>query len=193
MRKLLSFILLCSPLFVVANELGEMRLERISRYYAAKGRYTLSFVMKAGDAEQKGILSVDGNNSYIRVADTEIFVVDSLRYEVRTSSKEIIVDRADGYEKELFNPLNGFAGVKSDYVIEEHIIDGRIVVRLRPKQSGDMVDIVTGVDGESISSINYGIGENSINITINSTQRGLQPMPQFSKERYKGYELIDFR
>ena len=150
MRKLLLFVLLLGTLPVVADERGQSRLERISRYYSAMGSYSLSFVLRAGGAEQRGELMVAGNNSYMRIADTEIYIMDSLRYEVRRSAKEIVVDRADAYERELLNPLNGFSNVAAEYNIEERTIDGRMVIQLTPKRSGELISIVTAVDGESI-------------------------------------------
>ena len=98
MRRVLTVLFLLLAFSATADERGEQRLERISRHYSALGSYSLSFVLRAGGGEERGVLIVDGNNSYIKVADTEVFVVDSLRYEVRASAKEIIVDRADAYE-----------------------------------------------------------------------------------------------
>ena len=193
MRKILTILLLFVTLSAVADERGEKRLERISRHYSALGGYSLSFVLRAGEGEQVGELAVNGNNSYMKLADTEVFVADSLRYEVRSSSKEIIVDRADAYEKELLNPLNGFSGVSSQYEIEECEIEGRVAVRLTPKGSGEVVYIVTAIDGESISKIKYGAGASSVEVVVKTTRKEQKNLPQFSKERYKGFELIDFR
>ena len=176
-----------------ADERGEKRLERISHHYSALGNYSLSFILRAGEGVQQGELMVEGNNSYIKIADTEVFVVDSLRYEIRGASKEIIVDRADAYEKELLNPLSGFSGVKNDYNIEECEVDGRTAVRLTPKRTGETIYIVTAPDGESIAKVKYGVGENSAEVEVNSLQGVPSPMPKFSKEQYKGFELIDFR
>ena len=176
-----------------ADERGDRRLERISRHYSAMGNYSISFVLRVADAEQRGELMVEGNNSYVKVADTEIFVVDSLRYEVRGASKEIIVDRADAYEKELLNPLNGFSGVKNDYNVEECEIEGRIVVRLTPKQNGETIYIITAPDGESIAKVKYGNGAESAEVEVQTSRKVAGGLPKFSKERYKGFELIDFR
>ena len=193
MKRVLTIFLLFITLSAWADERGEKRLERISRHYSALGNYSLSFVLRAGGGEQKGRLMVEGNNSYIKVADTEVYVVDSLRYEVRGASKEIIVDRADAYEKELLNPLSGFSGVKNDYNIEECEVDGRVAVRLTPKRTGETIYIVTAPDGESIAKVKYGVGENSAEVEVNRQQGVPSPMPKFSKEQYKGFELIDFR
>ena len=193
MKRVLTIFLLFITLSAWADERGEKRLERISRHYSALGNYSLSFVLRAGGGEQKGRLMVEGNNSYIKVADTEVYVVDSLRYEVRGSSKEIIVDRADAYEKELLNPLSGFSGVKNDYNIEECEVDGCVAVRLTPKRTGETIYIVTAPDGESIAKVKYGVGENSAEVEVNRQQGVPSPMPKFSKEQYKGFELIDFR
>jgi hypothetical protein len=193
MRRLLVILLLFVSLTAWADERGERRLERISRHYSALGNYSLSFVLRAGDGEQRGELKVEGNNSYVKIADTEVFVVDSLRYEVRGASKEIIVDRADAYEKELLNPLNGFSGVKDDYNIEECEIDGSLAVRLTPKRAGEIIYIVTATDGESIAKVKYGNGTDSAEVEVQTTRKGGLSLPKFSKERYKGFELIDFR
>lgn len=193
MRKIILLFLIFIAFLAMADERGELRLERISRHYSAMGNYSLSFVLRAGGGEQSGELVVEGNNSYIKVADTEVFVVDSLRYEVRGSSKEIIVDRADAYEKELLNPLHGFSGVKSVYNIEECVVDGRISVCLTPKRTGESVCIVTAPDGESISNVRYGNGDNAVEVSVQRTQKGVKALPKFSKERYRGFELIDFR
>ena len=178
---------------VRADERGEMRLERISRHYSAMGNYSVEFVMRVGGGEQRGIMLVEGNNSYMKIADTELFVVDSLRYEVRGSSKEIIVDRADLYEKELLNPLNGFSGVSKNFNIEECEVDGHIAVRLTPKQSGEIIYIVTGIDGESISKVQYGMGDGRVEVSVESSKKDGRKLPIFSKEQYKGFEMVDFR
>ncbi len=193
MRKILLLIFLCGALSAVADERGEKRLERISRNYSAMGNYSISFVLRAGGAEQKGDLSVNGNNSYMRVADTEVFVEDSLRYEVRANAKEIVIDRSDAYEKGLLNPLNGFASVAKEFNVEECDVDGRIAVRLTPKASGEVVYIVTAVDGESIARIQYGVGDNKAEVEVLRTKKGGESCPRFQKECYKGFELIDFR
>ena len=193
MKKIVVILLLLVTTVAQADERGEKRLERISRHYSAMGNYSVEFLLRAGNAEQRGVMQVEGNNSYLKIADTELFVVDSLRYEVRGSSKEIVVDRADVYEKELLNPLNGFSGVSKDFAIEECEVEGRIAVRLIPKQAGETIYIVTGVDGESISKVQYGIGESRGEVVVEQSKKFNQKLPIFSKERYDGYELIDFR
>ena len=193
MRKLFLILLFFVSFTVRADERGEMRLERISRHYSAMGNYSVEFVMRVGGGEQRGIMLVEGNNSYMKIADTELFVVDSLRYEVRGSSKEIIVDRADLYEKELLNPLNGFSGVSKNFNIEECEVDGHIAVRLTPKQSGEIIYIVTGIDGESISKVQYGMGDGRVEVSVESSKKDGRKLPIFSKEQYKGFEMVDFR
>lgn len=193
MKKIVVILLLLVTIGARADERGEKRLERISRHYSAMGNYSVEFVLRAGGAEQRGAMVVDGNNSYVKIADTELFVVDSLRYEVRGASKEIIVDRADAYEKELLNPLNGFTGVSKSFNIEECEVEGRISVRLTPKQSGETIYIITGVDGESISKVQYGVGDSRVEVCVEQSKKDGRKLPIFSKEQYKGFEMVDFR
>ena len=193
MKRIVLLLLLFVSLSAWADERGEKRLERISRYYSSLGSYSISFVLRAGGGEQRGELQVEGNSSYMKIADTELFVEDSLRYEVRPSAKEIVIDRADVYEKGLLNPLTGFASIAKEYNVEECEVDGRIAVRLTPKTSDEIVYIVTAIDGESIARIQYGAGENKAEVEIIRTQKGNESCPRFKKECYKGFELIDFR
>ena len=193
MRKLITIFLLFATLSVVADERGEKRLELISRHYSAIGAYSVSFVLQAGDGVERGVMLVDGNNSYLKVADTEVFVVDSLRYEVRASAKEIIIDRADAYEKELLNSLNGFSAIAADYAIEECEVEGCVAVRLTPKQSGDTIYVITGTDGKSVTKLQYGVGENRVEVKVEQCKKNTQKLPIFNKEQYKGFEIIDFR
>jgi hypothetical protein len=112
---------------------------------------------------------------------------------VRSSAKEIIVDRADAYEKELLNSLNGFTHLAADYAIEECQIEGRTAVRFTPKKSGDAMYVITGADGVSVAKLKYGAGENLVEVKVEKSEKSSQTLPRFSKERYKGFELIDFR
>ena len=176
-----------------ADERGEKRLQCISQHYSALGNYVVSFVLRAGGGEQRGLIQVKGEDSYMKVADTEIFISDSLRYEVRASAKEIVVDRADAYEKELLNSLNGFSNIAADFKIEECEVEGRIAVRLTPKTQGEVIYVVTAADGASIAKLKYGSGDNLVEVVVLKSEKNNEKLPIFSKERYKGFELIDFR
>ena len=112
---------------------------------------------------------------------------------MRGASKEIIVDRADAYEKELLNSLDGFTHIAADYKIEECVVDGSTAVRLTPKSQGDTIYVILKSDGESIAKFKYGAGENLVEVIITKSEKSNQKLPIFSKERYKGFEMIDFR
>lgn len=193
MRKFIAILLLFTTLSAAADERGLKRLESISRHYSDMGRYYISFVLRAGDVVQRGIILVDGNNSYMTAGDMEVFIVDNLRYEVHGDSKEIIVDRADAYEKELLNSLNGLSNIAADYTIEECEVAGRAAVRLTPKKAGDAIIVTTTPDGAGVATIQYGSGENRVDIVVKKSQKTTEKLPVFSKEGYKGFELIDFR
>ena len=63
MKKIVVILLLLVTIGARADERGEKRLERISRHYSAMGNYSVEFVLRAGGAEQRGAMVVDGNNS----------------------------------------------------------------------------------------------------------------------------------
>ena len=193
MKRVLLILLLFVGLSATASEKGIKRLERIAQRYAAMGSYSVSFVLRSGGNQQSGVMLVNGKNSYMKVADTEVYIGETLRYEVRGASKEIIVDRADAYEKELLNSLDGFTHIAADYKIEECVVDGSTAVRLTPKSQGDTIYVILKSDGESIAKFKYGAGENLVEVIITKSEKSNQKLPIFSKERYKGFEMIDFR
>lgn len=193
MRKFLLTLFLFTSLSVMADERGEKRLNTIANYYSTMGSYTVSFTLSAGGGEQKGELVVSGDSSYMRIADTEVFVDGGIRYEVRGASKEIIIDKAELYEKELLNPTNGFASLKANYNVEECEMEGAVAVRLTPKKSGETIYIITGNGGVSIAKVRYSSGDNRAEMSVVRCQKSSGTIPTFSKDRYKGFDLIDFR
>ena len=193
MKKFIAIVLLFATLMASADERGEQRLKSISDHYSALGCYSVTFVLSVGGATQRGVMQVEGKNTYLKVADTEVFVEDGLRYEVRATAKEIIVDRADVYEKELLNSLSGFTHLAADYAIEECQVEGRAAVRLTPKKTGETAYVIIGADGVSVAKLRYGSGESLVEIKVEKSEKSAQKPPRFSKERYKGFELIDFR
>lgn len=193
MRRVLLTILLSVALSFAAMGQGVQRLERISRHYSAIGNYKIDFELRIEGTVQRGELVVSGRNSYMRIGDTEVFVVDSVRYEVRRASKEIVIDRADLYEKELLNPTSGFESMKGDYNIEECVLGGTPAIRLTPKKSGETIYIFTASDGVSIEKAQYVAGENRAELVVLRCQKDKISLPKFSKDSYKGFETIDFR
>ena len=193
MKRILLFTLLFVSLSAMADERGENRLDRIAKHYSSMGSYSVSFTLSVGGGVQRGEMVVSGENSYMKVGDVEVFVEGSLRYEVRASSKEIILDKTSLYEGELLNNTNGFANLKADYNVEECEVGGAVAVRLTPKKSGATMYIITGSDGESISKVQYISGDDKGEMVVERCQKGGGSLPTFSKDRYKGFELIDFR
>lgn len=193
MKRFLLAIFLLATLSVSADERGEARLNRIATHYSALGNYTVEFVLRVGGGEQRGEMIVAGDNSYMKVGDTEVYVEGNLRYEVRASSKEIIIDKADLYEKELLNLAGGLSTVKRDYNVEECVVGGAAALRLTPKMSGETIYIITGSDGASISKLQYASGDNRAELSVTRCQKRTTSIPTFSKDRYKGFDLIDFR
>ena len=194
MRWFLS-ILVATVLWLSASadERGVERLQRLSRHYASLGNYSLRFGMKVAGGEQKGELRVDGNNMYMSLADMEVYVIDTLRYEVHKSNKEIVVDKADLYESELISPLQGLSKISEDFEVEEQLVDGRVWLRLTPKKSGDIIIIVLTVDGEAAERIVYGSGEGAVTLEVERAKKSAGTLPKFDIDRYKGFEMIDFR
>lgn len=176
-----------------ADERGEEMLQRIGRRYTALGSYRLTFTLTLSDGSTSGgELAVSGNNLYMKMVENEIFVEDSVRYEVHPRQREIIIDRADAYDKEIFNPLKGVDGLGESYNID--FVEAERALRLVPKSGGgDTLYIYIGVDGESIERIKMGEGKESITIAVGELRYTQQQPLRFDRAKYKEFELIDFR
>lgn len=192
-RFFVIVIALVAVLSGFADERGMEMLQRISRRYNSLGSYRLSFTITMGDGSMgDGVLSVAGNNLYMKMADNEIFVEDSVRYEVRARQREIVVDRADAYDNEAFNPLKGVDKLNQSYDVAYD--EASRLLRLTPKSgNGDAVSIYVAVDGESVERVVVGSGDGSISIGVGQARYTQQSMPRFDKTSYAGFEVIDFR
>ena len=193
MRRLFLLLSLFLASSVVSNGQSHPLLQRISRHYAEMGSYEMSFVLRVAGSEQRGEIMVEGNNSYLHIGDTEIYVADSVRYEVRRESKEIVVDKADLYEKDLLNPMNGFSSIVTDYSVEECERGGAKAVRLTPNRSGETIYVELKDDGVTIAKVVYGVGEHRAELIVESCKKSSRSLPRISNKGYKGFELIDFR
>lgn len=193
MRRLFLLLSLSLVSSVVANGQSHPLLQRISRHYAEMGNYEMTFELCVAGSKQRGVVMVEGNSYYMRLGDTEVYVSDSVRYEVRAQAKEVVVDKADIYEKDLLNPTNGFTSIAADYSVEECEREGAKALRLTPKRAGETIYVVLAVDGASISKVVYGAGEHTTEMVVESCKKSNKPLPRFSNKPYKGFELIDFR
>ncbi len=193
MRRLFLLLSLFLASSVVANGQGHPLLQRISRHYAEMGNYEMTFELRVVGNKQRGVVMVEGDSYYMRLGDTEVYVSDSVRYEVRAQAKEVVVDKADIYEKDLLNPTNGFTSIAADYSVEECERDGAKALRLTPKRAGETIYVVLAGDGASISKVVYGAGEHATEMVVESCKKSNKPLPRFSNKPYKGFELIDFR
>jgi hypothetical protein len=193
MKRILIIILFVVTFVARADERATKRLEAVAKHYSEMGSYTIEFNLKAGGGVQKGVMMVSGSNTYMKIADTEIYVQDGLRYEVHNKTKEVIVDKADLYEKELFSPNSDLSKFSSEYNIEETDMGGAAAVRLTPKRSGETICVVLSADGLGVAKVLYTSGQDRAEVQVLRCQKGGVSLPQFSKKRYSGYETIDFR
>ncbi len=186
-------VALVAVLSCYADERGVEIMQRIGRRYSSLNTYSLTFSAALPDGTSSGgELSVSGNKLYLKMADNEIFVEDTVRYEVHSRQREIIIDRADAYDKESFNPLKGVDGLMSKYNVEYIEVDRAL--RLTPKTgNSDVIHIYMSVDGESVERVTLGGGDNIVTIVVSPVKYTTRQPAAFNRAQYSGYEVIDFR
>ena len=176
-----------------ADERGVEVLQRISRRYTSLGSYRLHFTLALSDGSaSEGELAVSGNNLYMKMANNEIFVEDSVRYEVHPRQREVVIDRTDAYDKEGFNPLKGVEGLENNY--DARYDESMRLLHLTPKSgTSDTIVLGVSVDGESVERVTIGGGATAVVIGIGSVKYTQQMPPKFDRTKYNGFEIIDFR
>lgn len=194
MKRLVAIaVAVAAVLSCYADERGVEIMQRIGRRYSSLNNYSLTFTVTLPNGTGSGgEMSVSGNKLYLKMADNEVFVEDSVRYEVHPRQREIVIDRADAYDKESFNPLKGVDGLTAKYNVE--YIESERALRLTPKTgNSDIIHIYMCVDGESVERVTLGGGENLVTILVSPAKYTTRQPASFNRAQYSGYEVIDFR
>lgn len=199
MRKLLlilvAFIMLHS--MALADEGAAEGVKRVKAYVEKLGRYEVRFNVLAGELIYVGQYHVDGDSYYIQMDNVEVYSDGKVRHEVDNERKEVSIDVMDSESRNMLdNPTHCFDFAESEYRSEiQSRKDGELTIFLRATDTDVEGDIYLTIEEKSGKprKIVYRLYDDEVEVTIDSIVSVKQPLKKFSKNQYKGYEIVDFR
>lgn len=195
MRKsLLSIVAIFVMAFAWADVPAVLLLGKMAMLFKDLGRYEVSFSISAEDYNAVGEYSVDGDNYYMRLFNTEVYSDGNVRYEVDNERREINIDMVNlESHNVLDNPTRCFDFVGDNYsstllqggkesliALRSKSIDGEIRVRVKTSEARPL-------------AVSYLLGSEQIDVEIMSIKRVATPIKRFAQSNYKDYEVVDFR
>lgn len=186
------------PVQAAGPRAGEL-VEALAAGFRSLPAYRVSFVVDAGDHRVAGRYDVAGESYYLVLGDIEVYCDGRTRYEVDNRRREVTLGEVDAASRNVLdNPVHAFDFVGDRYrpeLVRED--DGEAVVRLTPVADDvSPAGVVTvGIDTRQMRprSLAYALDGEQVRIDIMAVVPLSSGLEGFSKERYAGYEFIDFR
>lgn len=185
----------------VADGRSDGVLARLSEKLRTWKSYSASFEVEAEGNEISGFYAVDGDKYYMVTDGYKVICDGRVRYEINHNDEEVIVDYADPDDRNILsNPTRAFE-FAGDQFTGVYSQEGELdVVALTPRNGASALERITlkisrgkGVP-VSISYLSEGLSDEVL-VTITGFGQGYPKDSEFTfdKNRYKGYEVIDFR
>ena len=182
----------------VARAEGEqLVLRRVAEYVAKMGSYDVTFVVKAGDYVASGSYSVSGDAYHIALDKAEVYSDGKTRYEVDLDRREVCIDVVDLESRNILdNPTRCFDFVGDEYLAEQvkrdvNSVTLRLVAR-DEEQEGEILLTADSTTGKPLV-VSYILYDDRIDVEIKSFVGRKELVKFFSKNDYKGYDIVDFR
>lgn len=207
MKKIILLLLALTAIFVVrGDEKSEKVLRNLASTLSGYGNYEVRFsVAVKGSGSMSGSYTVSGNKYRITLQQQTQFSDGINRYEIYTSDKEVVIDKADLKSHNILNnPTKAFDFLPSEFTSVwkgQRQIAGvnANAIALTPRNAKSGTGIITLYVGPSTGlpvAVGYNYQGEEITIKIdkitplNSVDKSLFI---FDAGKYKGYEVIDFR
>lgn len=205
----LHFALLLSPFFASADAQSDALIARLSAEMKKMTNYEVTFTARVdnGAVTVPGRYVVSGRSYYIEVDDRKIYSDGEVKYEVNDSEQEVTIDIVNTNDQELLsNPTRAFEFVDGSYTHKsapEVTIAGKRceVVHLTPSTQGAAIDEITlMLDSKTGLPVRVRYHIEGVASAVEITVNKISPLAtvdkslfSFSRNRHKGYEIIDFR
>ena len=198
MRRVVMILMAVLMGVSVARAEGEqLVLRRVAEYVAKMGSYDVVFAVKAGDYVASGSYSVSGDAYHIALDKAEVYSDGKTRYEVDLDRREVSIDVVDLQSRNILdNPTRCFDFVGDEYLAEQVKRDAnsvtlRLVAR-DEEQEGEILLTVDNATGKPLA-VSYILYDDRIDVEIKSFVSRKEAVKVFSKNDYKGYDIVDFR
>lgn len=208
MRYLFILTVLFCCNIVTAENISNNILSQLSMKLDALEAYSAEFtVLIDGEIVGCGVYAVDKPSFHIQLLDKEIYSDGDIQYDIDNVNKEVVIDHLDKSDNNLLsNPAQAFDKLNTifnhQYVgVEKDSNTESRVVKLTPKESGaDMSEVILYIDVASgyPTKIRYNIrgASDVIEVRLDEVvEKESSEVRSYkkNKDRYRDYEIIDFR
>lgn len=209
-KSLLLIVLALTAWTVGADERSSALLNRLSALFGEYGNYRVEFTVYVPGLQPQqieGYYLVNGNKYYITVEDREIYCDGKLKYEVNRTDREVTIDKVDPADRNILsNPTRAFEFLDGAFTHawqKEETFDGKRcdVIALHPSDAMSglnevklVMDRVTGLPVRLTYQLEGGSAPIAVGIDrIVPRAAGDTAAFLFDRNKYKGFEMIDFR
>lgn len=200
MKRWLLFVVLlaCAGPVAAGNRAAEI-LEGLAAGSRAMKGYEVTFEVEAGEYRTAGSYAVEGQGYFLTLGDAEVFCDGTVRYEVDNARREVTIVGVDTASRNILNnPVKAFDFLDSEYdpeLLTETA--GRAVVRLTPTAGNSspagVITVTVSTATMRPEVLDYDYDGERVRITIGGVSPLGEPLRTFDRNRYEGYEFIDFR
>lgn len=197
----------CAAVCVAVDGRAQRILAELSAKIDGLGSYMAGFTASAEGSSFGGEYRVSGDKYYIKLEDAEVICDGKVRYEISHLSREVVMDRVPAGDNTVFsNPSRAFdfadANFTSEYMgTRDENGKSCDVVRLMPKdKGGTLTDVEIAVDRATGLPVVIRYGTEAVAEKIEITVRNIRSADNpdkeyfsFDRQKFKDYELIDFR
>ena len=162
-------------------------------------RYAWNISVATAGESYAGYYMVEGDAYYLKLGVMEVYSDGKLRYEINNDRKEVTEDRVNLKAVDLLtNPTRAFNFVDKEYAItiKERTALG-VVLKLVPKDTTmDLSEITLELQKKGGAvlpvKLKYSYDDDSITIALTQLAMADKKLPRWSKERYRGYDIVSF-
>ena len=174
------------------------QVARLSQAVKALGSYTVRFTVTMGEYKNSGEYTVGDERYTLWLGNIEVYGEAECRYEVDTSRKEIAIDKVDKSSHNILNnPLSAFDFIGDEYLAEiaSQSADN-ILLRLTPREGGaqgGFIELSINPLTSLPRGIVYHLSGDAVRVDIDHIGSTSVAPAKFDGEKFKGFEIIDFR
>ena len=201
-RLLITLCMLLGAVSLSAQTTAEEWLKQLETSLGSRYAFTMTVDVGMGDDETTlaGRVLVDGDSYYISLEAMEVYSDGKLRYEVNNQRKEVTEDRVDLTSHDLLtNPTRAFSFAPAEFnmALRSSHNDEVAIVELIPRDASLGISTISFAlvrDGQRVypQQVAYDYDGDSVVITIGEYSLNEWTLPQWSKARYKAYDIVSF-
>ncbi len=182
----------------VSEAAANERVKQLSQAVKALGAYEVRFDVAVGDYSASGSYTVSGVRYALTLGNIEAYGDAENRYEVDKSRKEVVIDKVDGASHNVLNnPTSAFDFIADEYLAEtlsqsRDVVVLRLTPRRKDEQNGVIEITLNAVNNLPKKILYYPSGE-SIEVAISHIAKTEEAPAVFNPDKFKDFEIIDFR